>query len=82
MKKTSCNKSRVGANKYFALLLAILSILVLLTGCVEKQQKTEAPDSDDWRDMQDIMHGVRLKDVENMTLDDFLSSKRWIKGSV
>ncbi len=78
----SCNKSRVGANKYFALLLAILCILALLTGCVEKKQKTEVPDSDDWRDMQVIMHGVRLKDVENMTLDDLLSSKRWIKGSV
>ncbi len=84
MKKMSCKKSRIETKKHLAMLLAILSILALLTGCVEKNQKTEVPDSDDWRDMQVIMHGVRLKDVENMTLDDLLDLgfKKDLKASL
>lgn len=84
MKKMSCKKSRIETKKHLAMLLAILSILVLLSGCAGKTQKTEVPDSDDWRDMQVIMHGVRLKDVENMTLDDLLDLgfKKDLKASL
>ncbi len=46
--------------------------LDMMSGCGEDEQTSTVPDSDDWKDMQVIMHGVRVKDVDNMTLDDLL----------
>lgn len=48
--------------------LIILLILGILSGC--SQQKKEVKDSDDWHDAQVMVHGIRLKDVGNMTVAD------------
>ena len=61
-----------GTKKCLVSLIAMVSIIVsvslitMLSGC-DKKDQVSIPDSDDWKDMQVIMHGVRIKGAENMT---------------
>ena len=52
-------------------IIVSVSLITMLSGC-DKKDQVSIPDSDDWKDMQVIMHGVRIKGAENMTLDDLL----------
>ena len=52
-------------------IIVSVSLITMVSGC-DKKDQVSIPDSDDWKDMQVIMHGVRIKGAENMTLDDLL----------
>lgn len=56
--------------KCLMIMLAFVSIIAMASGCGKEKYNSTFPDSDDWRDMQIIMHGVRIKGAENMILDD------------
>lgn len=56
--------------KCLMMMLVFVSIIAMASGCGKKEQMATTPDSDDWRDMQIIMHGVRIKDIDTMMLED------------
>lgn len=58
-------------SKKIVQILILLMVVGILSGCSKK--KAEVPDSDDWHDGQLIVHGVQLKDVGNMTIDDIVN---------
>lgn len=54
-------------------LFELILILGILVGCGQKTSNESVPESDDWHDAQMLVHGVRLKDVGNMTVAELES---------